>query len=208
MTTIGHQIEIARRELLTGGLAAAALAAEAGAGPGRSLPQSLSILEQGLQTMSGTSFVYITYIRGPAATVWDAFLNPKVQKRVWNDHILESDWREGRAWRMVSSDGQIANSGEVLEIHRPRRLALSYRSDHVAEWRSEGYSRAIFDLEAIGGATRFTVTHTMDRPNSKLITAASASWPLILSNLKSVIETGDVALTITASVLAQVRSTQ
>jgi hypothetical protein len=61
---------------------------------------------------------------------------------------------------------------------------------------------------ALGEATKFTVTHTIDRPESKLIAAASASWPLILSNLKLLIETGDVAVTITASVLAKARSSQ
>ena len=123
-------------------------------------------------------------------------------------HTLESEWCPSSPWRMVSLDGHIANSGEVLEIDPRRRLVLSYRSDHVPEWRSEGYSRASFELEPLGEATRFTVTHATDRPASKLIVAASASWPLILSNLKSLIETGDVAVTITASVLAKARSAQ
>jgi uncharacterized protein YndB with AHSA1/START domain len=158
--------------------------------------------------MNSSAFTYVIYIRATPQTVWAAFLDPRKQKRAWMGHTLESDWSASSAWRMVSSDGRIANSGEVIEIDPPRRLALSYRGDHVPEWLSEGYSRAIFELEAQDGATKFTVTHTMDRPESKLIAAASASWPLILSNLKSLIETGDVALTVTASVLAQARSAQ
>jgi uncharacterized protein YndB with AHSA1/START domain len=203
-----YQAEVVRRDFLMGGSVAAVIAAEAAAGIAEAQTASPSKLKSGSKTMDSSAFTYVSYIRAIPQTVWAAFLDPRMQKRAWMGHTLECDWRVGSAWRMVSSDGRIANSGEVLEIDPPRRLALSYRGDHVPEWLSEGYSRAVFELEAQGGATKLTVTHTMDRPESKLIAAASASWPLILSNLKSLIETGDVALTITASVLAQARSAQ
>ena len=195
----------ARRCFLTGFLAVV-MAGEAAASVPEAKITSQSKLKSGDETMGSSAFTYVSYIRASPETVWAAFLDPKMQIRAWMGHILESDWRVGSAWRMVSIDGGIANSGEVLEIDSQRRLALSYRSDHVPEWQSEGYSRACFELEPLGEATKFSVTHTMDRPASKLIAAASASWPLILSNLKSLIETGDVALTITASVLAKARS--
>jgi uncharacterized protein YndB with AHSA1/START domain len=195
----------ARRCFLTGFLAVV-MAAEAATGvPGAktaSTPESKS----GDKTMGSSTFTYISYIRATPETVWTTFFDPKMQSRAWMDHTLESDWRVDSAWRMISLDGRIANSGKVLEIDPHRRLVLSYRSDHVPEWHSEGYSRAVFELEPLGGATKFTVTHTIDRPDSKVIAAASASWPLVFSNLKSLIETGDVALTITASVLTQARS--
>ena len=195
----------ARRYFLTSFLAVG-MAAEAAAGVSEAKIASLSKLKSEDRTMGSSAFTYVSYIRATPETVWAAFLNPGMQSRAWMGHTLESDWHPGSAWRMVSLDGRIANSGEVLEIDPQRRLALSYRSDHVPEWHSEGYSRAVFELESLGDATKFTVTHTIDRPNSKLIAAASASWPLVLSNLKSLIETGDVALTITASVLTQARS--
>jgi uncharacterized protein YndB with AHSA1/START domain len=195
----------ARRCFLTGFLAVF-MAAEAATGVRGAKTTSPPESEGEDRTIGSSTFTYISYIRATPETVWAAFLDPKMQSRAWMGHTLESDWREGSAWRMVSLDGRIANSGKVLEIDPQRRLALSYRSDHVPEWHSEGYSRAVFELESLGGATKFTVTHTIDRPDSKLIAAASASWPLVFSNLKSLIETGDVALTITASVLTQARS--
>ena len=193
----------ARRYFLTGLLAV-------GVGAHAGVPQakiaSLSKFKSEDRTMGSSAFTYVSYIRATPETVWAAFLDPKMQSRAWMGHTLESDWRVGSAWRMVSMDGRIANSGEVLEIDSQRRMVLSYRSDHVPAWRSEGYSRTVFELEPVGDATKFTVTHTIDRLDSKLIAAASASWPLVFSNIKSLIETGDVALTITASVLTQARS--
>jgi uncharacterized protein YndB with AHSA1/START domain len=204
-TTNTSKSPVARRDILTGFLAVA-IAAEATAGVPEAKLASLSELKNGDRTMGNSAFTYVSYIRATPETVWAAFLDPRTQSRAWMGHTLESDWRPNSAWRMVSLDGHIANSGEVLEIDPQQRLVLSYRSDHVPEWQSEGYSRACFELEPLGEATKFTVTHTMDRPESKLIAAASASWPLIFSNLKSLIETGDVAVTITASVLAKARS--
>jgi uncharacterized protein YndB with AHSA1/START domain len=204
--TLRHHSPVARRDFLTVFLAVVVVA-EAGAG----VPEAgiaASKLINGTRNMGSSTFTYITYIRATPKTVWAAFLDARMQSRAWMGHTLKSDWHLSSAWRMVSLDGRVANSGEVLEIDPPRRLALSYRSNHVPEWQSEGYSRACFEFEPLGEATQFTVTHTMDRPESKLIAAASASWPLILSNFKSLIETGDVAVTITASVLAKARSAQ
>jgi uncharacterized protein YndB with AHSA1/START domain len=199
------QSPVARRDLLTG-ILAVAMAADATAGVPEAEIASPSKLNSGTRAVGSSTFAYISYIRAIPEKVWAALLDTRLQKRAWMGHTLESEWRPNAAWRMVSLDGHIANSGEVLEIDPQRRLVLSYRSDHVPEWHSEGYSRACFDLEPLGEATKFTVTHTMGRPASKLIAAASASWPLILSNLKSLLETGNVAVTITASVLAKARS--
>jgi uncharacterized protein YndB with AHSA1/START domain len=193
----------ARRHFLTGILA---VGVAAHADVPHAKIASLSKLKSGDKTIGSSAFTYVSYIRATPETVWAAFLDPKMQSRAWMGHTLESDWRVGSAWRMVSMDGRIANSGEVLEIDSPGRMVLSYRSDHVPEWRSEGYSRAVFELDSLGDATRFTVTHTIDRLDSKLIAAASVSWPLVFSDIKSLIETGDVALTITSSVLTEARS--
>ena len=50
------------------------------------------------------------------------------------------------------------------------------------------------DLEPVDGTMKLTITHSIDRPNSGLIGAVSGGWPKILSNLKSLLETGEVAL--------------
>jgi uncharacterized protein YndB with AHSA1/START domain len=94
-------------------------------------------------------------------------------------------------------DGRIGDSGEVVEIDRPRRLALSWRNEFLPELRAEGYSRAIFEIEQVGDTVKLTVTHEMDRVDSKLIDGVSNGWPAILSSLKSLLETG-MALAVTS----------
>jgi len=63
-----------------------------------------------------------------------------------------------------------------------------------AELKFEGYSRCTIDLEPMAGAVKLTITHVMDRPESKFIDAVSGGWPRILSNLKSLLETGEIVL--------------
>jgi uncharacterized protein YndB with AHSA1/START domain len=137
---------------------------------------------------NGSSFSYLIYVRATPVRVWSALLDPEMQKRIWLGHFLESKWQAGAPWQMVSLDGRTANSGEVLEIDPPRRLVLTWRNEIYPERTVEGYSRAVIELRAADGMTKVSVTHTMDRPESKLIAAASGSWPLILSNLKSLLE--------------------
>jgi uncharacterized protein YndB with AHSA1/START domain len=88
-------------------------------------------------------------------------------------------------------DGRVGDSGEVVEIEKPRRLVLCWRNEFLPELREEGYSICTLQLEAAGDAVKLSITHTMDRPESKLIAGVSSGWPNILSSLKSLLETGD-----------------
>jgi uncharacterized protein YndB with AHSA1/START domain len=88
-------------------------------------------------------------------------------------------------------DGRVGDSGEVLEIDRPRRLVLSWRNEFVPELHAEGYSQLTYELEPQSHRVKLTVIHEMDRPDSKLIEATSGGWPMILASLKSLLETGE-----------------
>jgi uncharacterized protein YndB with AHSA1/START domain len=88
-------------------------------------------------------------------------------------------------------DGRVGDSGEVLEIDRPRRLVLSWRNEFKPELRAEGFSRMTYELEPQGGAVKLTIVHKMDRADSKLIEAVSDGWPGIIASLKSLLETGE-----------------
>jgi uncharacterized protein YndB with AHSA1/START domain len=141
--------------------------------------------------MSSSKFVYVTYIRTTPDKLWEALTKPEFARRYWFGYCLESDWRKGSPWRMVAGDGTVPDAGEVVEIDRPRLLVLSWRHE-TGEMRSEGYSRARFELEVNGEATKLTVVHEMDVDSSKLINAVSGGWPMILANLKTLLETGKV----------------
>jgi uncharacterized protein YndB with AHSA1/START domain len=94
----------------------------------------------------------------------------------------------------VFPDGRIADSGEVLEVDPPRRLVLRWHNEFKPELRAEGPARCTYELEPMGGAVKLTITHSIDRPRSKFIEAVSGGWPRILSNLKSLLETGQAIL--------------
>lgn len=140
--------------------------------------------------MSEENFVYVTYIRTTAERLWDALTKPEFTRAYWFGISHDSDWRPGSAWKMMFPDGRIADSGEVIEADRPRRLVLRWRNEFMPELRAEGYSRCTLELEASGDTVRLTVTHEIDAPRSKFIAAVSNGWPKVLSSLKSFLEAG------------------
>jgi len=140
--------------------------------------------------METETFLYVTYIRTTAEKLWDALTKPEFTRLYWFGVTLESTWKAGAAWRMVHPDGRLTDSGEVLEVDRPRRLVLKWRNEWRPELKAEGFSRAVFELEPLGDSVKLTVTHEIAVKGSKLIEAVSGGWPKVLSNLKTYLETG------------------
>ena len=140
--------------------------------------------------MKESRFVYITYIRTTPDQLWRALTDPEFTRQYWFETRSESAWKKGASWRLMAPGARIADSGEVLEIDPPRRLVLSWRHELSAELRAEGFSRATFELKPQGDMIKLTVTHEMDKPESKLIEGVSDGWPLVLASLKSFLETG------------------
>jgi len=138
---------------------------------------------------SKPKFVYVTYIRSTPEKVWQALTDPAFTRQFWYGAYQECDWTVGSPWKLMIPDGRVADSGEVLESAPPNRLVLSWRNEFI-EMREEGYSRMTYDIAAQGELTKLSVTHEMDRNESKLIAAVSGGWPMILASLKSLLETG------------------
>jgi uncharacterized protein YndB with AHSA1/START domain len=143
---------------------------------------------------SNATFIYVTFIRTTPERLWSALTSPEFTRKYWYGTHQESDWKAGSPWRLVFADGRVADTGEVVEIDPPRRLVLKWRNEFRPELNAEGYSRCTLALEPVDGAVKLTVTHTMDRTESKLIEAVSGGWPQVLSNLKSLLETGEIVL--------------
>ncbi|MGO4129685.1 SRPBCC family protein [Inquilinus sp. YAF38] len=145
--------------------------------------------------MAGSTFVYVTFIRTTPAALWQALTDPEVTPRYWMGVRHEAEWRAGGAWKLILPDGRVGDTGEVVEFDPPRRLVLRWRNEFRPELKAEGDSRCTMELEPAGEAVKLTVTHSIDRAESKFIEAVSGGWPMILSNLKSLLETGSVAVT-------------
>ena len=139
---------------------------------------------------SGSKFVYVTFIRTTPERLWDALTKPEFTRVYWYDMWQDCDWQEGSSWKMMFPDGRIADQGTILVSERPKRLVISWRNEWKPELKSEGPSRATFEIEPAGPAVKLTVTHETAAAGSKLIEAVSGGWPLILSGLKSLLETG------------------
>lgn len=149
-----------------------------------------------------SSFVYVTFIRTTPEKLWTALTDPEFMKQYWFGMHQEAEWKPGAAWRLVYADGRTADAGEVLEVDPPRRLVIKWRNEWKPELKAEGYARCVMELEPLDGAgdgaVKLTITHGMERANSQFIQAVSGGWPRILSNLKSLLETGEIVLKQTA----------
>jgi len=73
-------------------------------------------------------------------------------------------------------------------------MVIRWQNVWKPELAAEGPSRCTIELEALGGAVKLTITHTIERTPSRLIEAVSGGWPKVISNLKSLMESGTIAL--------------
>ena len=153
--------------------------------------------------MSKPMFVYVTYIRSTPEKLWAALTDPKTIRKYWFGMTAESDWRPGSPWRLKFEDGRLADRGEILEAEPGGRLVIHWRNEFKPELRAAGYSRCTMEIEMAdyypdfgGKAVKLTITHEVEtEEGAPLIDAVSGGWPKVLSNLKSLLETGEVAFT-------------
>ena len=138
-----------------------------------------------------STFVYVTYIRTSAEKLWSALLQPQFTRQYWFGMDMVCDWTVGASWQLRFADGRVADTGEVLEIDPPRRLVLRWQNEFRPELKAEGAATCVFELAPTGELVKLTITHSSARQDSQLIVAVSGGWPKILSNLKSLLETGE-----------------
>src|SRR5215469_12773411 len=144
--------------------------------------------------MSRSTFVYVTYIRTTPEKLWSALTDAEFMKQYWFGMHCESRWTAGSPWKLVSGDGQIFDAGEIVEADPPRRLVIRWQNQRKPELKAEGPSLCTIELERSGTAVKLSITHAIERDPSQLIAAVSSGWPKVLSNLKSLLETGTAAL--------------
>jgi uncharacterized protein YndB with AHSA1/START domain len=141
-----------------------------------------------------SQFVYVTYIRTTPEKLWAALTDAEFMKQYWLGMHCESQWTAGAPWKLVSGDGKVFDAGEVVEVEPLRRLVIRWQHQNKPELKAEGNSLCTMVLEPNGPAVKLSITHVIEREPSKLIEAVSGGWPMVLSNLKSLLETGSVAV--------------
>ena len=137
--------------------------------------------------MSKSDFVYVTFIRTTPERLWSALTTPEFIRQYWFGMHCESDWKPGSPWKLVFADGRLADAGEIVEADPPQRLVIKWRNEWNAEMRAEGYSLCTFQIESVPDASpqavKLSITHAIERTESKFIEAVSGGWPLSLIHI-------------------------
>ena len=137
--------------------------------------------------------VFEIYIRTSPERLWEAITDTEMRAKYNFGARITSDWRPGSRYEMSSPTG-LLGEGENLEVDPPRKLVQSMIALWGDDVKSEGTSRITWEIEPIGSdSCRLTVTHDQlrDGANEQLY----GGWPMILSGLKTWLETGEVLTT-------------
>lgn len=153
-----------------------------------------------------TTQVYRVYIKASAQTIWNAITTPEWTERFGYGGRAEYDLRPGGIYRGHASPEmcamgapEIAVDGEVIEAYPPRKLVQTWRMVMDPGMAAEGFTRLTYEIEeGRGGVSKLTVTHDLEgAPKLAAMVGgelesmgAGGGWSWVLSDLKSVIETG------------------
>jgi DNA-binding transcriptional ArsR family regulator len=180
---------------------------------------ALSDLKRALEDtpMHKPSFVYTTYIKTTPERLWKALTEPAFTERYWGT-TFESDWNAGSTMTWDHQGVVIADPAQVvLECEPYRRLSYTWHTftpewaeahgfgdELLAKVASERRSKVTFDIEPVGQMVKLTVVHDDFEPGSTVAELVSEGWPRLLSDLKTLLETGEVLPTDASSHAASV----
>jgi uncharacterized protein YndB with AHSA1/START domain len=163
-------------------------------------------------TETGTVQVYRVYIKATPEAIWDAITDPEWTDRYGYGGFVEYDeLKAGAAYRINAGTGMQAVGvsgpiidGEIIEAEPPRKLVQTWRMLMDSELEAEGFTQLTWEIEpGDGGVCRLTVSHDLEGA-PKLASmvdgggeaeGAGGGWPWILSDLKSLLETGEAFTT-------------
>jgi uncharacterized protein YndB with AHSA1/START domain len=138
--------------------------------------------------------VFEIYIKTTPERLWEAITDDEMRRKYWFGVGVISGWTPGsRVEALHPGAGIVIGEGENLEVEPPRRLVQSFRALWSEDVKREGTSRVTWEIEPVGDSCRVTVTHDElpEDANSELY----GGWPMILSGLKTLLETGETLTT-------------
>jgi len=142
--------------------------------------------------------VFEIYVKTTPERLWQAITDPEMRRKYNFGVGVNSDWRPGSTYKGQAGGTTVSPSmtifeGEILEVDPPRRLVQSFRALWSDDVKREGTSRVTWEIEQIRDSCRLTVVHDelRDGANSELY----GGWPMILSGLKTLLETGELLTT-------------
>jgi uncharacterized protein YndB with AHSA1/START domain len=140
--------------------------------------------------MTTESTVYVTYMATTPEKLWAALTSSEFTRQYFFNRTVESDWQKGSPWILRMPDGRVDVKGEVRESDPPRKLVVTWNVDWIAEQLPEAI--VSYEIEPLGGGVvRLTMTEAHPTPvPAYLLEGGRRGWPMILSSLKSLLETG------------------
>ncbi|MEO5319147.1 SRPBCC domain-containing protein [Arthrobacter sp. CC3] len=138
--------------------------------------------------------IFEIYIKTTPERLWEAITDGEIRSKYQFGSVITSDWTPGGRFEMGNPKaGELLGEGENLEVDPPRRLVQSMRALWGEDVKAEGTSRITWEIEPVGDSCRLTVTHDQLREgaNDQLY----GGWPMILSGLKTWLETGELLTT-------------
>ena len=152
----------------------------------------LSDLKQRLE--STMEKVFEIYIRTTPERLWDAITDSEIRSKYHFGNRVTADWTPGGRFEMTDKSGTFPlGEGEILELDPPRRLVQTMVALWSDDVKAEGTSRVTWEIEPVGDSCRLLVIHDQLREgaNEELY----GGWPMILSGLKTWLETGELLTT-------------
>jgi len=152
------------------------------------LPEAGFLLAEG-----DTVGVFEIFIRTTPERLWEAIIDPKLRAKYSFGVETHSDWTPGSEYRAAVPGVVAIAAGENLEVDPPHRLVQSFTALWSDDATAEGTSRVSWEIEQVEDSCRLTVVHDQLRPgaNAELY----GGWPMILSGLKTLLETGETLTT-------------
>lgn len=142
--------------------------------------------------MSNQIFLYVSYIKTTPDELWEALTSSEFTRQYWMGHNVESNWQTGSPVTFINPDGKVILSGTILASEKPKVLSYTWSVQTDERMRAEKPSRVTFLLERYEPnpeLVRLTVTHDEFPENSTVFASISTGWPMVLSSLKTLLET-------------------
>ena len=137
------------------------------------------------------SSVLVTYIVTTPELLWESLTNGEITKHYFFGRRIQADWKVGSSFKLVMEDGRIDSQGKVLECNPPRRLALTWHVEWMEEFRHLAEAVVTFQIDPLGDVVRLTVSEFHPEGiDPKYVEGGRRGWPIILSGLKTLLETG------------------
>jgi DNA-binding transcriptional ArsR family regulator len=138
--------------------------------------------------------VFEIYIKTTPERLWEAITSSEMRQKYTFGVGVETDWTDGSSYRAAhAASGAPISEGENLEVDPPRKLVQSFHALWGEDVAAEGTSRVTWEIEPVGDSCRLVVTH--DQLREGVNDQIYGGWPMILSGLKTLLETGELLTT-------------